>query len=102
MHYQPNHVPANWAFTPDGKSLIRRCDALQRWDLTTGKAVYADTEDRGHTEAITRVVFSPDGKLVASTSGDCMLRLWDVATHRPRHAFAKGNSVHLAFTPPGH
>jgi WD40 repeat protein len=98
---RPHALTATWAFTPDGKSLIRRCDALQRWDIATGKTFDADPEETGHAEGVTTVVFSPDGKLLASSGGDQTLRLWDVATSRPVHRFANGGSAHLAFTPDG-
>jgi RNA polymerase sigma factor (sigma-70 family) len=97
----PSAAPTDFAFTPDGTGLIRRRGALQRWDLATGKPVYADTDGWGHTEDVTRVLFSADGTLLASTARDQTARLWDLATGRTRHTFAIGLSAHLAFTPDG-
>ena len=37
----------------------------------------------GHTEAVLSVHFSPDGKQVASGSGDTTVRLWDMETQTP-------------------
>jgi RNA polymerase sigma factor (sigma-70 family) len=99
--YTPNRLPSNVAFTPDSKGFIRRAGSLQRWDLSTGKPVYTDTEDWGHTEDVTRLIFSPNGRLLASSSKDRTVRLWDVPTARPVHAFSKNRSNHLAFTPDG-
>ena len=37
----------------------------------------------GHTEAVLAVQFSPDGRHLASGSGDTTVRFWDLATQTP-------------------
>jgi len=39
----------------------------------------------GHTEAILSVAFSPDGKNLASGSGDTTVRIWDLNTETPMY-----------------
>jgi len=57
----------------------------------------------GHTDTVTGVAFSPDGKLLASSSRDHSARVWDATALKPlkvllRHpAFVSG----LAFSPDG-
>ena len=39
----------------------------------------------GHSEAVLSVAFSPDGKALASGSGDTTVRIWDLQTETPLH-----------------
>jgi RNA polymerase sigma factor (sigma-70 family) len=99
-HVVPHRMP-DFAFMPDGKSVIRRAGALVRWNVADGKAAFVDTSTWGHTEAVTRLVFSPDGRHLASGADDRTARIWDVATARSLHWLPKGVSHHLAFMPDG-
>ena len=44
----------------------------------------------GHTEAVLHVSFSPDGRCLASGSGDTTVRIWDVDTETPKHTLRGG------------
>ena len=53
----------------------------------------------GHAESVLAVCFSPDGKQLASGSGDTTVRLWDLNTQTPDHTckvyFAKLSVAHF-------
>ena len=57
----------------------------------------------GHSESVYAVAFSPDGKVLASTSEDNTLRFWHVTTGSCKHTLAGHKSpVHaVAFSPDG-
>jgi RNA polymerase sigma factor (sigma-70 family) len=73
--------------SPDGKFVITNNGVLQRWDLATGKPVYPDSFAQGHVDEVTQLVFSADGRRLASGSRDGTVRMWDVASGEPLHVW---------------
>src|SRR5262249_49645543 len=65
-------------FSPDGKHLATGSgDTVKIWDAQTGQEVHTL---KGHNGEVSRVVYSPDGKRMASASTDKTLKLWDAQT----------------------
>jgi len=52
-------------------------DRIYLWDLATESEIASLT---GHTSSISSLKFSPDGKTLASGSGDRTVRLWNLST----------------------
>ena len=84
------HVTQGLVFSPDGQSLTAPQNAptergvflLRTWDVRSGREA-APMPDRPeyaeHTGTITSVAISPDGSMLATTSLDHSVRLWDLA-----------------------
>jgi WD40 repeat protein len=92
------------AVTPDGKLLASGCghseSCIHLWDPIAGKHLRKldPIKDVYHYHA---VALSPDGKTLASADDSHTVRLWDVATGKPRTLATKLSASTLAFSPDG-
>ena len=96
------------AFSPDGKTIASASRGLIHLWNTKGVLLrlwYARTGEHienfiDHIDVVRTVVFSPDGKLLASGGYDSRLRLWDASTgyHISTH---RGGGSAVAFSPDG-
>jgi WD40 repeat protein len=74
--------------TPDGKRLICGGDGFSVWDLTTGKEL--GPAAGGHRTGVGTLLFSRDGRSLATVDHTRGLALWDLATGKPLGAALDG------------
>ena len=101
------------AFSPDGKRLAGSAslpgsgsDEIKVWDSETGQELLSL---KGHSASVWSVVYSPDGKRLASGSGSepygpgGEVKVWDAETGQELLTFQGGSAYHgVAFSPDGH
>jgi len=71
---------------------------IQLWSMPTAKLTHTLT---GHTDWITDLAFSPDKTLLASSSLDQTIKLWNVTTGMLLASLKSGRVTSLAFSPNG-
>jgi WD40 repeat protein len=93
------------AYSPDGRTMATVCDGpygteIQLYNGQTG--AWQQNLAWNHLN-LHHVTFSADGKLLASSTRDGSLRLWDLAIGQPRASFRGGTSriSHFQFSPVG-
>jgi WD40 repeat protein len=90
------------AFSPNGYKLASATEtSVSIWDTESGQLLHTL---EGYTDSVTRVVFNPNGHVLASGSVDGKVRLWDTNTWKVLRILdgRAEKIVSIAFSPDGH
>src|SRR5262249_35243204 len=89
-------------FSRDGRSLLATCNReVWLWDLAAGKVV---RRLDGHGVMTEGLALAPDGRHVATTAADGMVRWWDLKTGTQLQCFLAhpAGALGIAVSPDGH
>lgn len=100
----PFYIEPPMAFSPDSRLIVTPTvpsEGLQIWDATTGKEV--GNKLNGHEGDVTSISFSPDGTLLATSSIDKTIRIWNIADGEKIHVLVGHSSgvTKVSFSPDG-
>jgi WD40 repeat protein len=103
VKYQTKNLVYTSAFSPDGRKIayadIYMDEALQIREASTGQLL---NTLEGHEGPIYRCAFSPNGRLIATTSRDNSIRIWEVNTGSLLHSMAGDRNMGACgFSPNG-
>ena len=97
------NIPSTAAFSPDGTQIAigYRNGPARLWSVFS-ESTEAELPVFLHDGSATRVTFSPDGKLLATSGWDSIAILWDVDTRTVRFTFKHEDAVRaVLFSPDG-
>lgn len=99
-------VSKDFRFSPDGRFLVsldNDRDTMHLWEIKSGKEVWKTRTNNHPNENERRtdqVLYSPDGKTIASVTHKGQIRLWDAATGKSLHTM-QGDLKRVVFSPDG-
>jgi WD40 repeat protein len=73
-------IPPRMTLSADGRTLLTTGEYLQRWDLTSGKSLFAPPTDCGLPGSLMQLAFTPNGKEIFASSLGGVSGRWNVAT----------------------